>query len=146
LATLQKELTLAYRPDVVIASSTHPFDIYPTSQIARRASAKLIFEVHDLWPQTLIELGKFSEWHPFILLMRHAEAFAYHRADKVVSLLPDAEPYMRMRGMSAGKFIHIPNGIDPDEWSQPAVDIPSDHATTIRRLKALQRYVIAYAG
>ena len=33
-------------PDVVIASSTYPLDIYPAFKIAKRNNAKLVFELH----------------------------------------------------------------------------------------------------
>ena len=39
-----------FKPDIVIASSTYPLDIYPAYRIARHYHAKLIYEVHDLWP------------------------------------------------------------------------------------------------
>src|SRR5262245_45247471 len=74
------------RPDVVIASSTHPLDIYPAWLIARRERARLVYEVHDLWPLTPIELGGISPRHPFVLLMGAAEKFAYRRAERVVSI------------------------------------------------------------
>ncbi|NTU90161.1 MAG: glycosyltransferase family 4 protein, partial [Actinobacteria bacterium] len=37
-------------PDVVIASSTYPLDFYPARNIARLCGAKVVFELHDLWP------------------------------------------------------------------------------------------------
>ena len=146
LIQLQDELARTYEPDAVIASSTHPLDIYPAFQIARRAGGKLIFEVHDLWPLTVMELGGLSVWHPFIMLMHLAEGFAYRRADRVVSILPNAESYMRQRGMAAGKFVHIPNGIDTTEWCGALCTLPEEHQTAIRRLKAENRFLVCYAG
>src|SRR5262249_37311110 len=65
------------RPDLVICSSTYPLDIYPGAWIARKAGARLVFEVHDLWPLTPILLGGYSPRHPFIQFMQHAEDWAY---------------------------------------------------------------------
>jgi hypothetical protein len=61
------------RPDVVIASSTYPMDIWVARRIARRAGAVLVFEVHDLWPLSPIELSGMSPHHPFALLCGWAE-------------------------------------------------------------------------
>ena len=81
-------LAAAYRPDVVIASSTYPMDCWPARRIARCADATLVHEVHDLWPRSPIELSGMSKWHPFALLCQWAENSAYRHADLVVSMLP----------------------------------------------------------
>ena len=39
-----------FNPNVVIASSTYPMDIWVARRMARLSRAKLVFEVHDLWP------------------------------------------------------------------------------------------------
>ena len=46
----QAQITAQGKPDAVIASSTYPLDIYPARHIAKKNGAKLIYEVHDLWP------------------------------------------------------------------------------------------------
>lgn len=135
-----------WRPDAVIASSTYPWDIVPARRLARRYGARLVFEVHDLWPLTPIELGGMSRWHPFIVALQWAEDFAYRHADRVVSLLPKADSYMRQRGMAAHKFMHIPNGIDPAEWEAGEQTLPERHQETIRQERAAGRFLVGYAG
>ncbi len=135
-----------WSPDVVIASSTYPLDILPARRIAAKHGAKLVFEVHDLWPLTPMELGGMSPWHPFIALLQRAENFAYRRSDHVVSMLPKADGHMREHGMADHKFAHIPNGIDPDEWQSNASPLPDEHRRTPTDLKQQGRFVIAYAG
>ena len=102
---------VALKPDVVVASSTYPLDNYPAYKLAKKTGAQFIYEVHDLWPLSPQKLGGYSKWHPFIVVMQHAENFAYKHVDKVVSILPCAEEHMKEHGLADGKFYHVPNGI-----------------------------------
>jgi glycosyltransferase involved in cell wall biosynthesis len=135
-----------YRPETVIASSTYPLDIFPAFCIARLSKAKLVFEVHDLWPLTLIELGGMSRWHPLIIAMQFAENFAYRMADRVVSILPCAGAYMRTRGFCNEKLVHVPNGIDTTEWDVPYGSLGDPHRSTLDRLHRENRFILAYIG
>ncbi len=134
------------KPHAVIASSTYPLDIWPAARIARESGAKLVFEVHDLWPLTPIEVGGMSRWHPFIAILQWAEDFAYRRASRVVSILPKADDYMRQRGMAPEKFVHIPNGVDLSEWRQTPESLPEEHRAVIEREKSAGRFLVGYAG
>ncbi len=134
------------RPDAVIASSTYPLDIFPAHAIARRAKARLIFEVHDLWPLSPQVLGGMSKWHPFIATMQVAENLAYRWADAVVSLLPAAKPHMVRHGMAPEKFFHIPNGIAPEDWDAPTAALPAEHQALIENLRRKGRFVVGYLG
>jgi glycosyltransferase involved in cell wall biosynthesis len=139
------ELARELRPNLVIASSTYPMDIWPCRKIARRAGARLVFEVHDLWPLTPMQLGGMSRWHPFIMVAQYAEDYAYRHADKVVSLLPKADSYMVGRGMTADKFVYVPNGIDEAEWAD-STRLPDPVSACLARLRATGRPILGYAG
>lgn len=133
------------RPDAVVASSTYPLDIYPARRLARLSGARLVFEVHDLWPLSPMELGGYSPRHPFIAAMQRAEDTAYRSADVVVSLLPGTLPHMVSRGMDPAKFAWIPNGLDFDE-SAAIAPLPEAHRSAIERAREARRLVVGYAG
>lgn len=135
-----------FRPDVVIASSTYPLDIYPARRIARLAGARLVFELHDLWPLSPLELGLLSPRSPLVPLLQHAENYACRHAERVVSLLPQAGEYLQQHGMAPEKFVHIPNGIDPEEWREARVPLPKTHAAAIAQLRGQGRFLVGYAG
>jgi glycosyltransferase involved in cell wall biosynthesis len=134
------------KPDVVIASSTYPLDIYPSRRIATMSGAKLVFEVHDLWPLTPIELGNMSRHHPFIAVMQRAENYAYRYADKVVSMLPNTLDHMLQHGMAKEKFLYVPNGIVAAEWQEPYQPLPEAHADVLSRLRSSGQFLLGYAG
>ena len=135
-----------WTPDVVIASSTYPLDIFPAAFIAKHSRARLIFEVHDLWPLTPIEVGGMSKWNPFIWLLQRAENYAYRKADVVVSMLPCAKEHMVEHGMAPEKFQYIPNGIEVSEWEGAAAPLPQVHRDLLARLKGEGRFLVGYAG
>jgi glycosyltransferase involved in cell wall biosynthesis len=100
------------RPDAILVSSPSLFPIRVAARWARRFGARLAFEVRDLWPLTLQELGGLSSRHPLVMLMQHLEDYAYRVADEVVSVLPAADGHMVAHGMVPAKFHYVPNGID----------------------------------
>ena len=81
LLYFSKKIATLFKPDVVIASSTYPLDIYPAKKIANFVDARLLFEVHDLWPLSPIELGGMSRFNPFIVLCQLAENYAYKNSE-----------------------------------------------------------------
>ena len=133
------------RPDVVIASSPHPFVAVNGLRLARKHGAKFVFEVRDLWPLTLLELGGHSPRHPFVRAMAWAERLGYERCDAAVSLLGGAREYMAAHGLDERKFVHIPNGIDP-QVSQTVEELPEEHSQVIQRLKKDGRLIVLYSG
>jgi glycosyltransferase involved in cell wall biosynthesis len=132
-----------FKPDVVIASSTYPMDIWVARRIARKAGAKLVYEVHDLWPLSPIELSGMSPRHPFALLCQAAENAAYRDADVVVSMLPKVHGHMAEHGLDLRKLHIVPNGITLDEWQGAPPPLRGDVAAA---LAAAQGTVVGYAG
>ncbi len=136
-----------FAPDVVIASSTYPMDIWVARHIARKAKAQLVFEVHDLWPLSPIELNGMSPRHPFALLCGAAERDAYRDADVVVSMLPHVHEYMASRGLDLSRLSIVPNGVPSDESSPPEnSELPPALLKVIDAARKQGRTVVGYAG
>jgi glycosyltransferase involved in cell wall biosynthesis len=98
------------RPDAILVSSPSLFPIVTAARWARRWKARLVFEVRDIWPLTLTELGG-PRVVPLAAVMQLFEDYAYRVADAVVSVLPEAAGHMTSRGMDPRKFAYVPNGI-----------------------------------
>ena len=135
-----------WAPDVVIASSTYPMDIWPSRRLARRAGAKLVYEVHDLWPLSPIELSGMSPYHPFAVLCQAAENSAYRNADRVVSMLPKVHGHMAAHGLDLRKLAIVPNGITLDEWQGEPPPVRDDVAGALAAARSEGAIIVAYAG
>ena len=146
LKKYQVEICAHGKPDVVIASSTYPLDIYPAKKLAERYHAMLIYEVHDLWPLSPIELGGMSPKHPYIMLMQRAENQCYKSSDYVVSLLPCAKEHMLEHGMADHKFIYIPNGIVKKDLEFPAEETKPVYYEKLKQYHDEGYFLIGYTG
>ena len=144
------------RPDVIITSSTYPLDTFVGQRLRKKSrkarkragestDVRLIHEVHDMWPATLIEVGGMSKHHPFTVAMQIGENSAYKKSDLVVSLPPLTEPYMKEHGLKDGKWYHVPNGIVEEEWQDPE-PIPEEHRKVLDDLKRRGRFIVGYFG
>ena len=139
-------LVREFKPQVVIASSTYPMDIWLARRIARRAGAKLVYEVHDLWPLSPIELSGMSPRHPFALLCQAAENAAYRDADVVISMLPKVHAHMAAHGLDLTKLHIVPNGICLDEWQGTPPALREDVAQALHAARAAGWCIVGYAG
>ena len=123
---LQEGLRTLPRPDVVVGSTPQPFAALAAKYVARRLGVPFVFEVGDLWPQTLIDLGGYSPFHPFIFLLDRIERHLYRKSDFVVSMLPGAVEYMVAKGARRSRIAWIPNGVDLDMAPRVAPFPPRD--------------------
>jgi len=136
-----------FKPDVVIASSTYPLDIFPAHYIAKRCNAKLVFEIHDLWPFSPMELGKMSKWHPFIMIMQFAENYYCRHADVVISILPLVHEHLLSKGFPLSRLHIIPNGVSVEEWSNEGREpLDAKIARQLSEIKADGYRIVGYAG
>ena len=138
-----KLLVNRYEPDVVICSSTYPLDTYAGQLIAKLSGAKLIHEVHDLWPLTPMELGGYSKYHPWIKGLAMAEKSAYKKSACIISILPNVEEYVRGLGIDT-KVVHIPNGVVLNSVE----DSPKNKEIEEKVLSLQEKgfFVVGYAG
>ena len=99
-------------PDVVLGSSPQPFAALAGLRLARQHGARFVYEVRDLWPQTLVELGRTSRWNPVVLVFGWIERHCLRQADRVVTLLPGSVEYLVAHGAVRERVTWVPNGVD----------------------------------
>ena len=134
-------LAMARKPDVIFVESPPLFLSIPgwIAAVLRRAS--LVFNVADLWPDSVRELGVMNGG-PLLRVAEHLEAWTYRRADAVNAVTDGIERVLRERKqVPAAKLHFLPNGIDIERFQPAAPD-----ADLRRKLKLEDRPVFIYAG
>lgn len=117
------------KPDVIIGSSVHPFAAWAGALLARRFKVPFVFEVRDLWPQSLVDMGRLRTDGTVTKVLRMLEKWLYRSADRIVVLLPKAADYIVPLGVSADKIVWIPNGVELEGYPEPAQPLVRDTFT-----------------
>lgn len=124
----KKVLGALDRPSLIIGSSVHPFAVLSAWWLSKRFGVPFVFEVRDLWPQSLIDIGKLAENSLLARALRLLESFLYKRADRIITLLPFAGDYIAQHGGSHDKVRWISNGVDlasfPEDYSESSLTHP----------------------
>lgn len=110
-------------PDVIIGSTVHPFAAFAAYLLAKRHKVPFIYEVRDLWPQTLIDMGALTEKSLATIVFRKIEIFLAKKSAYIVTLLPQSYKYFERYGIAKEKIIWIPNGIEVEDF--PYINPPS---------------------
>lgn len=76
-------------PDVVVVSSLSLLTILNGFLLRRKYKCRLVFEIRDIWPLTIVEEGGFSYKNPFVMLLSWLERAGYKYADVVVGTMPN---------------------------------------------------------
>lgn len=101
-------------PDVVIGSSPHLFAAWAAARLARRLRVPFVFEVRDLWPESL-EAVAGRRGAGYWVLDRLA-SHLYRRASRIVVLARGAAGAIEARGIPSDRLVYLPNGVDPGSW------------------------------
>lgn len=137
------------RPDVVIGSTVHPFAALGAWLAARARGARFLFEIRDLWPQTLVDLGAMRVGSPRERLLRAIEAFLVRHAEAVITLLPGMGAYLDGRGLPSEHVTYLPNGVDLEVFDAPLATVPRAVTAIREEIASLQaggRFVVGYVG
>ena len=128
------------RPDVVFASHT-PLTIGLAGRdLAGHFRVPFVFEVRDLWPQALINIGVLR--NPLVIAwLRRMERRIYRAADHIVALSPGMKAGIVATGIPSERVTVIPNASDldlfrPDLDRRPGRD----------RLRLGDRFAAIYFG
>ena len=136
MASLPNRVARSRTPDTILGVSVHPLAGLAASLLARKKRSRFFFEVTDLWPETLIAMGKLSRNGIPTRMLRALEKHLYHRAEKIIMLLGHTEEYVAGLGESPGKIVWVPNGADLSRFaSLPEYDG-----------KLSERFTIMYVG
>lgn len=128
------------KPDVVFVESPPLFLSIPGWLAALRHRAKLVFNVADLWPDSVRDLGVMRDG-PVMRVAEHLEAWTYRHADVVNAVTDGIGEALSRKGVPRSKIHYLPNGIDVDTFAPQ----PRDEVLA-RSLNLDARPVFIYAG
>jgi glycosyltransferase involved in cell wall biosynthesis len=102
------------RPDVVIVSSLSIFTILNGLLLRAQYKCRLVFEIRDIWPLTLVEEGGYSRFNPLVLVLAYIEKLGYKHADITVGTMPNlGEHVTEVLGFSKPTFC-VPMGVNEE--------------------------------
>ncbi len=122
-------------PEVIIGSCVHLHAADAGLRLARCFGVPFVFEVRDVWPESLVDVGALSTRHPIYWYLRHIERNLYRHADRVIALFPGMVGYLEQHGIPREHIWQIPNGIDTTLYA--AIDSPPP---------AANRFVVSFLG
>ncbi len=131
-------------PDIIIGSSVHPFAAWVAWRLSRKIGCRFIFEIRDLWPETIIQLGGVSRRHPFIMLLGYIERILVLNADRIVTLLPNAYSYLARFGIPENKVTVVSNGVDVSRLDGIERQFPTHIEMVLDKLRGA--FIVVYTG
>jgi len=131
-----------HKPDVIIATSPQLLVALSGWWLAWWKRVPFVFEVRDLWPESLAAVGAGSEGSLLHRTLGAIAGFLYGRADRIVVVSPAFKDHLiRYWNVPAAKISIVENGVETDLFRlDPA-------AMEVRKqLKLEDQFLICYIG
>jgi len=140
LSLLPKEQLPA--PDVVIVSSLSLLTILNGFLLRRHYQCRLVFEIRDIWPLTLVEEGGFGRGNPLVLGLGFIEKLGYRYADVIVGTMPNLGEHVA-NVLGRGKVTHcVPMGVDQTALCR-GDSLPTDY---VQKYIPEGKFIVAHVG
>ncbi len=132
---------LAERPDVLIATSPQFLTAMSGLWLSKLLRAPFVFEVRDLWPRSIVEVGALPADHLGIRALEKLERMLYRNADRIVAVTHSFVDEIAAHGIDRKKIAVITNGVDLDLFQ------PRDRAADRARLGLPHdAFIASYVG
>lgn len=129
------------QPDVVVATSPQFFAAVAGWALSRCRRRPFVFELSDLWPDSIVAVGAMRASLPIHLLEKF-ELFLYRQSAEVVALTNAFKQNLVRRGIPAGKISVVTNGVDLSRFSPR----PRDQQLAAEWGIGPDDFVVAYIG
>ena len=130
------------KPDIIIVSSLSLITFLTAIYFKKKYKCKLIVEVRDIWPQTLIDLKGFSRLNPFVILLKYIEKAGYRNADCIVGTMARLDVHIQeILKTDNFCFRYIPMGFDPETFPK----IEEDNSV-LKSVLPKNKFLVGYAG
>jgi glycosyltransferase involved in cell wall biosynthesis len=129
------------RPDVVIATSPQLLVALAGWWVARSKRVPFVFEVRDLWPESLAAVGAGDGKSLLHRTLAKIAGFLYRRADRIAVVTPAFEDHLvKHWSVPREKISVIENGVETDLFAPQA-------ASALRKeLNVEGKFVVSYIG
>ncbi len=130
------------KPEVIIGTSPQMLAAVAGLWVAKLRRVPFIFEVRDLWPESLIGVGMAGSSHPLYRMITKLAKMLYRYSDHVVVVSPAFKDYLHQHwNVPLEKISIIVNGVEEDLFSpsQPDQRLLTDLGLT-------GKFVVSYIG
>jgi len=133
---------LFVRTDVIVATSPQFFTAaagYVSGLLKRKP---WVFEVRDLWPESIKAVGAAQGKDIFLVWMARVERFLYRKANLIVVVTESFKEKLTKRGINPAKIEVVFNGVLLDQFKE----LPAEAARIRAELGLADKFVVGYLG
>ena len=130
-----------HTPDIVVATSPQLLCACAGRVAAGTHHVPFVFEVRDLWPESIVAVGALPAHHPVVRGLEVVERALYRAARRIVVVTDAFQRRLVERGIPASKIHVVKNGADLRRF------VPADRRTHLRTTLGWDdKFVVAYVG
>jgi glycosyltransferase involved in cell wall biosynthesis len=126
--------------DIIVGTSPQFFTACAAYASSRLKFKPYVFELRDLWPETIKAVGAMKNGFA-IRLLEKLELFLYRKARKVISVTKSFKKNLIGRGIDGSKIEVVTNGVDISQFTPRPKD-----ASLTRDLGLEGKFVAGYIG
>lgn len=134
------------KPDLILASSVHPFTLIAGIQIAKKLKVPCLCEIRDLWPETFISLGRLKANSLLAKFLYIGEKNIYKKADGLIFTMEGWKDYFNEKKWNKiienKKVFYINNMVDLGMFNSEM----EDNAFTDEDLDDRNAFKVIYIG
>jgi glycosyltransferase involved in cell wall biosynthesis len=131
------------KPDVIIVSSLSLTTVLPGLILSKLYKSKFVFEVRDIWPLSVIKLGGYSKYNPFIIYLTWLEKLGYRNANLIVGTMPNLIEHVHVNCKIKNKIISIPQGVSLNFYEQFSEPIEQEF---LDKYIPKEKFIVCYTG